>query len=97
MSIAIVLALIPITHALPSWLQPRRDPGVELNIGPRQYTVYDSTSYEGYGGYTWGGYGPQPTISISPSTSADASGEETSASSIAQGQSNFLASWALKY
>jgi hypothetical protein len=78
-STAVLLALVPVTQAAPSWLKPRKD----SNYAPAAYGVYESNP--GYGGYSYGGYGPSPTIKNTPSSSSSAarsgtSGEATSTS-----------------
>ena len=61
----VLLSLVPAIVALPSWLNPlRRDPNP--GIAPRQYEAYASPQYGGH--YSYGGYGPQPTLSSSSSS-----------------------------
>lgn len=80
-STSLFLSSIPGAQALPKWLQLKRSGNA--NLSPRQYSVYEQPATT-YGGYSWNGYGPLPTLSSqalpSSSTSSD-SGEETSASS----------------
>ncbi len=82
-SASVLLGLVPGTQALPEWLQPKSELA-EARFAPRRYSIYESAP-PAYGGYTYGGYGPAPTISSSSSpevsTSAN-SGEETSLSSV---------------
>jgi len=62
-STAIILAVVPSTQG--RWLQvPRRNDEAHW---PRQYSVYE-TAGNTFGGYTYAGYGPRPTVS-SPSIS----------------------------
>lgn len=58
------------THALPQWLNGlRRDPV----YAPAAYNpVYGPR--DGVGSYTYGGYGPQPTI-VTASSSSSSNGE----------------------
>lgn len=79
-STCLFLGSLPGTQALPKWLQLKR--GGDSNLANRQYSVYEPPSST-YGGYSWYGYGPLPTLSSeAPSTSTvSSSGDETSASS----------------
>ena len=80
-STAMLLALVSGSHALPGWLQPRQVEGRGAFV-PRQYDVYGTPEAPAYGHYSYGGYGPQPTISTTSeisSVSSD-SGEATSSS-----------------
>lgn len=53
--------LLTEVHARPEWLQ-RKHKVPRPDVHPRDYNVYYSpTTY----GYTYGGYGPAPTISSS--------------------------------
>ncbi|EPE31957.1 hypothetical protein GLAREA_12039 [Glarea lozoyensis ATCC 20868] len=76
----IILALAPGTQALPGWLTPPAD-GVLGEYDPHQYDAYGAQVVPVYGHYSYGGYGPQPTISkneITPVSSA--AGRATSSS-----------------
>jgi hypothetical protein len=76
------LGSLPGTQALPKWLQLNR--GDDSRLAPRQYSVYETPPVT-YGGYSWYGYGPLPTLtSKTPSgtLTQSNSGEETSASSV---------------
>ncbi len=80
---SILLGLVPGTQALPKWLQPKSDLA-DAKFAPRGYSIYESAPPV-YGGYTYGGYGPAPTISSSSSSEVSTStnsGEETSLSSV---------------
>jgi hypothetical protein len=57
-STASLLGLIPPTLGIPRWFQSH-ERGVDLKV-PRQYSVYETSPR--YGGYTYAGYGPQPTV-----------------------------------
>lgn len=77
-SSAFLLALVPVARALPQWLQPHLRNANADAFAPRDYTIYERA--EGIQDrYTPYGYGPQPTYTINPVTSADP--EETSSSS----------------
>lgn len=79
-STSMLLALIPGIHALPGWLQPRQGEGRGA-FAPRQYDVYGVPDTPSYGHYSYGGYGPQPTISTIDFPSVTSiSGESTSSS-----------------
>jgi hypothetical protein len=67
----IVFALILGTQALPQWLNRlKRD----LTYAPAAYNpVYGPR--DGIGGYNYGGYGPQPTVV--PTSSSTSSSSET--------------------
>jgi hypothetical protein len=83
-STSILLGLVPGTQALPKWLQPKSDLD-DAKFAPREYSIYESAP-PAYGGYTYGGYGPAPTISSSSGSGSEVSasttsGEETSLSS----------------
>lgn len=72
-----LLSLITSTRAHPSWLQPRqREQGLNE---PRQYTAYEQATNVEH--YSYGGYGPAPTVVNSASTkvliTSDADGEVT--------------------
>jgi hypothetical protein len=80
-SSVLLLSLIPATQAVPSWLQPhRREQDVKKT--PRTYLAYEQAPKAEH--YSYGGYGPAPTISStsSPSVSitSQAGGELTSSS-----------------
>jgi hypothetical protein len=75
----ILLALPPGTQALPGWLQPRADGGLgEFEL--RQYDAYGAQAVPVYGHYSYGGYGPQPTISTGATSVLSAAGGATSSS-----------------
>jgi hypothetical protein len=69
----IFLAFASRAQALPSWLKPR---GADLQNAARRYYGYGPPA-GGYGAppphYTYGGYGPQPTLTPSQSSSISAS------------------------
>lgn len=77
----LILGLISGTQALPKWLQLNR--GDDSNLAPRQYSSYGEPPAT-YGGYSWYGYGPLPTLTSEAATSLTQSnsGEETSVSSV---------------
>lgn len=86
-STAILLALVPATFALPGWLQPQERDASRDQFAPPEYSVYEGYGggYHGsYGGYTYGGIGPRPTVSNAPASSTTTSsaneGEVTSLS-----------------
>ena len=61
----VLLSLMPFIAALPSWLNTlQRDS--KLNFEPRGYEAYATSQYGGH--YSYGGYGPQPTLSTSSSS-----------------------------
>jgi hypothetical protein len=76
LSTAVLLILVPVTQAVPHWMKPHR-----REYEPRQYSVYEPPPY---GGYSYGGYGPLPTIQSSSSSgvsrTSEDSGEATSSS-----------------
>lgn len=77
-SSAFLLVLLPAAQALPQWLQPHlRNANADV-FAPRDYTIYERAE-EIQDRYTPYGYGPQPTFTINPVTTADP--EETSSSS----------------
>ncbi len=79
-STAVLLGLVPGTFALPKWLKPNHVDVDGVKFAPRGYSVYENPPIT-YGGYSWAGYGPAPTIlstsSLEISTSIN-SGEEAS-------------------
>jgi hypothetical protein len=78
-STSVLLGLVPGAQALPKWLQPKHEVD-DAKFAPRGYSIYESTSPT-YGGYTYGGYGPEPTVSSSSSSETSGStnsAEETS-------------------
>lgn len=54
--------LIPATLALPGWMD-----SIRRDYAPVAYDPVYGAPPGGYGGYTYGGYGPQPTLSTSSS------------------------------
>lgn len=76
----VLLSCISSTNGLPQWLEPhRRDADANL---PHEYRAYNSPKVAHY---SYGGYGPAPTITSSSSTkvevssvSSDAEGSLTS-------------------
>jgi len=89
-SSAVLLAFIPSTQALPPWLKPRRED--DARNAPRQYYAYGPPG--GYGApppaYTYGGYGPKPTIV--QTTASQSSSSSASATSNDSGDSTSLSS-----
>jgi len=81
-STSTLLGLVPGTQAFPKFFQSTHGEVEDANFAPRDYSVYESAPPT-YGGYTYAGYGPAPTISSSSEVSASTnSGEETSVSSV---------------
>jgi hypothetical protein len=83
-STTILLGLVPGTQAMPKWLEPNYG-DVDAKFAPRGYSVYENPPIT-YGGYSWAGYGPAPTVSSIPSSEISTStnsGEETSVSMVA--------------
>jgi hypothetical protein len=83
-STSILLGMVPGTQALPKRLQSNRGEIDDVHFAPRGYSVYESAPPT-YGGYTYGGYGPAPTISSTSSAEISAStksGEETSVTTV---------------
>jgi hypothetical protein len=83
-STSIILGLLPGTQAFPKFFQPNLGEVEDAKFAPRGYNVYERIP-QAHGRYTYGGYGPAPTISSSSSSGAAASsssGEETSLSSL---------------
>jgi hypothetical protein len=79
-STAMLFASVPGSLALPGRLQPQQldAPGAFV---PRQYDVYGAPNAPQYGHYSYGGYGPQPTVSSIDVTSVSSDlGESTSSS-----------------
>lgn len=79
-SVSILLALVPAIHGLPNWFQAKKNAEDVRNL-PRQYSVYGANPVA-YGGYTYPGYGPAPTVattSTSALSTAISDGEATSA------------------
>ena len=61
----VLFSLVPSIAALPSWVNVLgRD--ANANNAPRQYEAYAPPQYGGH--YSYGGVGPQPTLSILPSS-----------------------------
>jgi hypothetical protein len=85
---ALCLTLASTVQALPPWTQPRSNEAGD-KLAARQY-MYDPPP-PGYGGYyTYGGYGPEPTLEMTSSSTlatSESSGEETSSVGIPSGQS----------
>ena len=83
-STAVLLTLAPAAQAFPQWMKPQ---DAESNNAPRRYSVYEPPPAQYGGYYTYAGFGPQPTLTSSSSSSislasSEASGEETSLSSV---------------
>jgi len=81
-SSSILLGLLPGTQAFPKFLQPNLVEAEDSKFAPRGYDVYERDP-QTYGGYSYYGSGPAPTISSSSSLEGAASsnsGEETSLS-----------------
>lgn len=76
-----VTAFAPVADAMPQWLRVhRREAEAQVyTSGPLEYSVYSAPS--AYGGYTYPGYGPQPTMSSSASSTSENSPVQSSESS----------------
>tara|TARA_R110002060_G_scaffold4075_8_gene6368 strand:- start:260 stop:547 length:288 start_codon:yes stop_codon:yes gene_type:complete len=75
----VLLALAPGIHGLANWFRANHKADDVANI-PRQYSVYAGNPVA-YGGYTYPGYGPAPTVpqtSTPVSSTATSDGEATS-------------------
>lgn len=80
-SASILLVLAPGINGLPSWFQAKHHEAQDVRNLPRQYSVYGANPVA-YGGYTYPGYGPAPTVektSSSALSTATSDGEATSA------------------
>ena len=66
----VLLYLVPFIAALPSWLNPLQRDTNPANA-PRQYDAYAQPQYGGH--YSYGGYGPQPTLSTRSSSQSPTS------------------------
>lgn len=84
-STTLLLGLVPGTQAMLKWLEPNHGDVDDAKFAPRGYSVYENPPIT-YGGYSWAGYGPAPTVSSMPSSEISTStnfGEETSVSTVA--------------
>lgn len=80
----ILLSWIPSSSGLPQWLEPhRRDAGADHL--PHEYRAYNSPPKVAH--YSYGGYGPAPTITISSSTKVEASSEVKGSLTLREGHS----------
>jgi hypothetical protein len=92
----VLLALVPGSQALPKWLKGlNRRQDYDAYDAPAYYPVYDNPP-DYYGGYSYGGEGPQPTISSSSTEDVSTASSTTenspvgfsSSSSISSGKSS---------
>ena len=87
-SVVLLLTSVPVTQGLPGWHQPqhRNAPGA---VAPRQYDVYGANP-PAYGHYSYGGYGPQPTVSTAEISSVSSDSGVATSSSDAYGKSQCI-------
>jgi hypothetical protein len=72
---------VPGSHALPRWMEDLR---ANAAYAPAPYNPDSGVASRGYGGYTYLGYGPQPTLvrsTASPSSTSETSKVSTVSSS----------------
>ncbi len=74
-----LLSMVPGIQGLPKWLQPKHEVNDKI-LGPRQYSFYEKPTVT-YGGYTYGGYGPAPTLTNIFEPSSGTPSSEVSSSS----------------
>jgi hypothetical protein len=89
----VALSIVPFVlvtgaHALPRWMEDLR---ANAAYAPAPYNPDPRVASKGYGGYTYIGYGPKPTLALSTSKASETS--ETSTVSSNAETCGFFLSW----